>query len=114
TPVDYLGIPLSAAGRNGALASSTSRLSMPERMCDYYTPTYIVVGPMGLKIWNESELRTGTTTAWVIEGWQDFVPLTLWMDGRPHPSKYAPHTKDGFTTGVWENNVLKAYTTHME
>src|SRR5437867_3943490 len=81
TPVDYVGIPLSEAGRNGALASSTSRLSMPERMCDYYTPTYIVVGPMGLKIWNESELRTGTTTAWVIGGWQDFVPLTIWMDG---------------------------------
>ena len=36
------------------------------------------------------------------------------MDGRPHPSKYAPHTLDGFTTGVWEGDVLTTYTTHIK
>ena len=38
----------------------------------------------------------------------------IWMDGRPHPSAlYAPHSASGFTTGVWENDVLTTYTTHM-
>jgi hypothetical protein len=36
------------------------------------------------------------------------------MDGRPHPPKEAPHTLSGFTTGVWEGNVLTTYTTHMK
>jgi hypothetical protein len=40
-------------------------------------------------------------------------PLTVWMDGRPHPSKYAPHTSSGFTTGKWENDILTTYTTHL-
>jgi hypothetical protein len=112
--VDYMGIPLNDAGRASALTASPSKLSMPERICDFYAPSYIVIGPMGLKIWNESELRTGATMAWVIGGWSDFVPIPIWMDGRPHPSKYAPHEKPGFTTGVWDNDVLTTYTTHME
>jgi hypothetical protein len=39
---------------------------------------------------------------------------TVWMDGRPHPSKYAPHTFEGFTTGVWEGDMLTTYTTHIK
>jgi hypothetical protein len=113
-PVDYMGIPLNETGRAGALAYSPSALSMPERICAFYTPPYIAMGPMGLKIWNESELRTGATTAWVIGGWADFVPIPIFMDGRPHPSKLAPHLKSGFTTGRWIDDVLTTHTTHME
>ena len=40
--------------------------------------------------------------------------LVIWMDGRPHPSKYAEHTRGGFTTGRWEGDTLVAYTTHMK
>src|SRR5208282_1413519 len=40
--------------------------------------------------------------------------ITIWMDGRPHPSPYARHTLDGFTTGVWEGDVLTTYTTHIK
>jgi hypothetical protein len=69
---------------------------------------------MGLKIWNEAELQTGATTAWMIGGWADFVPIPIFMDGRPHPSKYAPHLKSGFTTGRWVDDVLTTSTTHME
>jgi hypothetical protein len=36
------------------------------------------------------------------------------MDGRPHPSEYAEHTRSGFTTGKWDGNTLVAYTTHMK
>jgi hypothetical protein len=42
------------------------------------------------------------------------VPTVIWMDGRPHPSKYALHTRSGFTTGRWEANTLVTYTTHMK
>jgi hypothetical protein len=35
------------------------------------------------------------------------------MDGRPSPSKNAPHSQEGFTSGVWDGDVLTATTTHM-
>lgn len=36
------------------------------------------------------------------------------MDGRPHPSEYAPHTWMGFSTGVWDGNMLTVTTTHIK
>ncbi len=36
------------------------------------------------------------------------------MDGRPHPSEYAPHTWQGFSTGKWEGNQLTITTTHLK
>ena len=113
-PVDFMGIPLNDAGRAWSLIYDQSQISMPERICDYYAPSYLAVGPMGLRIWPEAELQTGATKAWIIGGWADFVTITIWMDGRPHPSTYAPHEKSGFTTGMWEDDVLVTTTTHME
>jgi hypothetical protein len=113
-PVDYMGMPLNEAGRAWSLIYSQSQISMPERICGYYPPHYIVIGPMGLRMWPESDMLSGQTKAWMIGGWVDFVPITIWMDGRPHPSKYAAHDKAGFTTGVWEDDVLVTRTTHME
>ena len=39
---------------------------------------------------------------------------TIWMDGRPHPSANTPHTFMGFSTGVWEGNMLTVTTTHVK
>jgi hypothetical protein len=39
---------------------------------------------------------------------------TIWMDGRPHPSVNAPHTWMGFSTGLWEGNMLTVTTTHTK
>src|SRR5262245_21910004 len=80
-PVDYLGIPLNDVGRAWSLIYSQSQISMPERICDYYAPTYIVIGPIGLRIWPESEMQTGSTRAWIIGGLADFVPIPIWMAG---------------------------------
>ena len=112
--VDYTGLPLNAGGVARALSYSQSQLSMPERECAFYPPTYLVLGPFSMKIWNETEPLNGRTIAWHIGGWEDKAPQTIWMDGRPHPSEYAPHEKSGFTTGVWEGDILVAYTTHMK
>ena len=40
--------------------------------------------------------------------------MTIWMDGRPHPSANAPHDQTGFTTGVWNGDELVATTTHLK
>jgi hypothetical protein len=112
-PVEYQGIPLNEFGRSRALIFSQSMFSMPDRICALYTPVYLMLGPFGLKIWNETEPHNGGTVAWHIGGWEDMAPITIWMDGRRHPSKYAPHEVGGFTTGVWKDDVLVAQTTHM-
>ena len=113
-PVDYLGIPLNENARARALTYSPSLISMPDRVCTPYVSSYIMLGPFGLRIWSETEPRNGTIVAWRLGGWEDMGSITIWMDGRPHPSKNAPHENSGFTTGVWEDDVLVAHTTHMK
>lgn len=113
SPVDFAGIPLNEAARTRALSYSTSQISMPDRICSPWAPTYLMISRFSLRIWNETEPQNGTTVAWKIGGSEDRDVITIWMDGRPHPSPYAPHEIGGFTTGTWENDVLTTYTTHM-
>ena len=111
---DFLGLPLSEDGLARALSYSSSQLAMPERMCMQYQPDYVVLGPQELQFWSEAEPIAGRVIAWHISGAGDREPLTIWMDGRPHPSENALHTYDGFSTGEWEGNTLIVYTTHMK
>ena len=111
--VDYTGIPLNDEGRAKALAWSPGELSMLERQCVGYPQPYMAVGPFGLRIWEETDAATGTTIAWKIGAWEDRGTMTIWMDGRPHPSQYAAHEHEGFTTGTWTGERLTAVTTHM-
>jgi hypothetical protein len=113
-PVDYLGLPLNDEGRTNALSFNYSALALPEHQCGYLTPFYIMLGPFGLHIWSELDSVTGRIVAWKIGGWVDRDVTTIWMDGRPHPSKNAPHTYGGFTTGVWEGDTLTTTTSHMK
>jgi hypothetical protein len=113
-PVDYVGIPFNKYGLTRALSYSYSQFSMPDRTCAFYSPAYLVIGPFGMRIWGETEPLNGSTIAWHIGGWEDLAPMTIWMDGRPHPSKYALHDMSGFSTGTWDGDVLTAYTTHMK
>jgi hypothetical protein len=113
-PVDFTGIPLNEEGQVRALSYSESQLSMVERQCQGWPAFYFVQGPFGLKIWSETDPLKGAVISYTIGAWEDRAPLTIWMDGRTHPSQYAEHTRAGFTTGKWEGNTLVAYTTHMK
>jgi len=110
---DYTGIPYSEAGRAKALSYSESQISEPERVCVFYTQVQLFAGPFGLRLTKETA-PDGKTIAWKLAGWEDRPPMTIWMDGRPHPSLNAPHERTGFTTGYWEGNTLVSYTTHMK
>lgn len=113
-PVDLLGIPVSEDGRVKALSYDLAALSATERQCQMYTPFYALTGPFGLQISSVLEPITQKLLAWKIAGWIDRDETIIWMDGRPHPSKYAPHTHGGFTTGYWEGDTLTAFTTHFK
>jgi hypothetical protein len=112
--VDYLGIPINDEARQRALSYSSSQLSEPERQCLPYGAYYTELGPFGVDIWSEDEPVTGRLVAWKISASIDRAMRVIWMDGRPHPSKYAMHTFGGFSTGVWEGDILVVTTTHMK
>lgn len=113
-PVDYLGLPLNDEGRTRALTYNESQLAMIERQCEGWPAFYFLQGPFGLRIWSDTEPVKGTTISFTIGAWEDRAAMTIWMDGRPHPSRYAEHTRGGFTTGRWEGDALVTYTTHMK
>jgi hypothetical protein len=113
-PGDFTGLPINDDARTKALSYSPSMLSLPERQCLYYGPTYTVIGPFGLKIWSESEPVNGRIVSWNLSGAVDKTPRTIWMDGRPHPPASATRLFGGFSTGVWQGNTLVVTTTHMK
>jgi hypothetical protein len=110
---DYTGIPYNEAGRAKGLSYSQSQISMPERVCSFYTQTQLFGGPFGLRISKEAG-PDGKVVAWKLAGWEDRAPMTIWVDGRPQPSQNAPHDKAGYATGYWDGDVLVSYTTHMK
>lgn len=114
TAVDYMALPLSDEGRTRALSYSESQLSMIERQCQGWPPWHLINRPSGLKIWSDFEPARGTVVSYTIGAWSDRVPTVIWMDGRPHPSTIAEHTRGGFTTGRWEADTLVAVTTHLK
>lgn len=113
-PVDLLGIPVSEDGRAKALSYDVASLSATERQCQMYPPFYALTGPFGFQIASELDPVTQKLVAWKIAGWIDRDATTIWMDGRPHPSRYALHSHGGFTTGVWDGDTLTAVTTHFK
>jgi hypothetical protein len=111
--VDYLGIPLTAEGRARALAYDSALLGVPEHVCMRHPSTYSFWGPANLRI--DSDLDANLNViAYHVGGTFRRADRTIWMDGRPHPSKYTPHTWAGFTTGEWQGSTLVTRTTHLK
>jgi hypothetical protein len=75
---------------------------------------YIYGGPLNLRIWEERDRQSQKVIAikQYISTYEQ--TRTIWLDGRPHPSKMAPHTWMGFSTGKWDGNMLTVYTTHIK
>ena len=111
---DYLGIPINNAARLFAESWDASRLTLQEHQCRVHVAPYIYHGPLNLRIWEEKDPETQQVVA--IKNYISTYEQTrtIWMDGRPHPSLYAPHTFMGFSTGRWEGNHLVVTTTHLK
>ena len=111
---DYSGIPLNDAARFFAESWDASRLTLQEHQCRVHVAPYIYHGPLNLRIWEEKDPETQQVVA--IKNYISTYEQerTIWMDGRPHPSPFAPHTFMGFSTGRWEGNQLVVTTTHLK
>ena len=112
-PVDYLGMPLNEEALARALSYDGALLGVPEHQCMAHPSTYSFWGPANLRIAAELDDNLDTI-AYHVGGTFRRADRTIYMDGRPHPSEYAPHTWAGFTTGKWEGNTLVTTTTHIK
>jgi hypothetical protein len=111
---DYLGLPINAAARQWADSWDASRLTLPEHQCRAHVSPYIYRGPIRVRITEERDPVTQEVFA-MTHFLSTYAQVrTIWLDGRPHPPEEAPHTWMGFSTGVWQGNVLKVTTTHMK
>lgn len=111
---DYTGLPINEAARFKAESWDEAVLATHERQCIPHVVTYAMRGqPGNIRISKIDDPDTGQIIAYTIHGTYG-RPRTIWMDGRAHPSEYAPHTWSGFSTGKWEGNALVVTTTHIK
>ena len=111
--VDYLGIPLNEEARARALAYDSALLGVPEHVCMRHPSQYSYWGPANPRIAAQLDSSLDIVS-YTIGGTFRRADRTIWMDGRPHPSPYAPHTWAGFTTGEWQGTTLVTTTTHLK
>src|SRR6202049_547964 len=110
---DYLGLPITAAAPMRADTWDASIQTLPEWQCRPHSADYIWRGPSNLRISKEVDPVTRDIVAWHAE-WLRSVDRPIYMDGRPHPPEYAPHTWAGFSTGKYEGDVLTTSITHLK
>jgi hypothetical protein len=112
--VEFVGLPINDHARQWGLAFRSGRLAIPEHECQVHVVHYIHRGPFSSRIWEERDPVTHQLIAihQAISTYEQ--KRTIWMDGRPHPSPNAPHTWMGFSTGVFEGNMLTITTTHIK
>ena len=111
---DYTGLPLTDGARRYAESWDPARITMPEEQCRVHISPYIYRGPTNIAIFDERAPGTRELVAIKHRISTFDQERTIYMDGRPHPPAYAPHTWMGFSTGQWQGNMLVVTTTHIK
>lgn len=111
---DYAGFALNEAGRLWALSYDASRVTLKHHQCDAYVAPYQMRATGNFRIWEERDPHDQRLVA--IHVWAQTTEghRAIWMDGRPHPPAWAPHTFRGFSTGRFVGDALVVETTHMK
>jgi hypothetical protein len=111
---DYTGMPLNDAARLQADSWDADRISVVSSyQCRPHSSDYGMRGLGNLRVWSELD---GSQQ---LLAFRTYMPAwgserTIWLDGRPHPPEFAEHTFQGFSTAVWEGNMLTITTTHQK
>jgi glyoxylase-like metal-dependent hydrolase (beta-lactamase superfamily II) len=113
-PGDFSGLPINDAARMFGDSWDVARHSVLEHQCAPYTLPYMFFGPNQFRIWETK--NTDTQELISIEMYMGTYQQrrTIWLDGRPHPPEYAPHSYMGFSTGEWNGDILTITTTHIK
>ena len=112
---DAAGVPLTQGGQWRAQSWSPEDFDVAEWVCRPHAFDYSLEGPRSWLRFRP-EIHEPTQTLIAYHGHIEMMgqASTIWMDGRPHPPANAPHTWSGFSTGVWDGDVLVVTTTHLK
>jgi glyoxylase-like metal-dependent hydrolase (beta-lactamase superfamily II) len=110
---DYLGIPFNAAGRLRADTTPESIWGTPEYQCRPHSAPHQWRGVGGARILKDLDPLTRDVRAFYLQ-YMRSLDRPIFMDGRPHPPPWAPHSWSGFSTGEWIGHTLKVTTTHLK
>ena len=112
---EYVGVPLNDAARQHAESWTPTMHSLLEWQGRPHPVTYAMRAPRpDFRMASIVDPRTDELRGYTITGLFGRADRTIWLDGRPHPSKYAEHKWQGFSTGIWENGGLTVTTTHIK
>jgi len=110
---DYQGIPLNEAGRMKADSHDHSEWSLPEFQCRPHPGPYQWRALGAVRVSQEVDPVSREIAEYHFEYLRS-LERPIYMDGRPHPPDYAPHSWSGFSTGKWNGNMLTITTTHLK
>ncbi len=110
---DYTGIPFNDAGRLRSDTTAESIWGTPEYQCRPHSAPHQWRGLGGARILKEQDPLTRDVSVYHFQFMRS-LDRPVFMDGRPHPPAWAPHTWTGFSTGQWIGNTLKITTTHIK
>ena len=113
---EYVGIPLNEAARQHADTWVPAMHSLPEWQARPHPVTYSMRAPgPSFRMAPIIDPLTQQTIAYTIENLFGRADRVIWIDGRPHPSKYAEHLWQGFSTGEYlSDGTFKVTTTHIK
>lgn len=112
---DYTGLPLNELGRLRADSYDPDRIAVvPEYPCREHGGQYTMRGLSNLRILAVHDPVDQHIVGFDLLMGNNGHHRVIHLDGRPHPSERAPHTWQGFSTAVWEGNMLSIRTTHLK
>jgi hypothetical protein len=112
---EYVGTPLNDAARQHAESWTPTMHSLLEWQGRPHPVTYAMRAPRpDFRMGPIVDPKTETLIGYTVTGLFGRADRTIWLDGRPHPSRYAEHKWQGFSTGRWEDGGLTVTTTHIK
>jgi hypothetical protein len=110
---DYLGIPFNDAGRLRSDTTAESIWGTPQYQCRPHSAPHQWRGLGGARILKEQDPLTRAVRAYHVQFMRS-LDRPIFMDDRPRPPAWAPHTWTGFSTGEWIGNTLKVTSSHFK
>ena len=112
---DYTEMPINDAARMQADSYDADRISVVEEyQCRPHGADYALRGLGQVRIWRDIDAASQRVIAFHMHFLAWDSERTIYLDGRTHPPADALHTFQGFSTGVWEGNMLTVTTTHLK
>jgi glyoxylase-like metal-dependent hydrolase (beta-lactamase superfamily II) len=110
---DYLGLAFNEAGRLRADTTPESIWGTAEYQCRPHSAPHQWRGVGGARILKELDPISRDIVGYRVQFMRS-LDRPIFLDSRPHPPAWAPHSWSGFSTAEWEGTTLKVTTTHLK